>query len=232
MGRPRLTGIVIQARMGSTRLPGKVLKDLSGRPMLSHIIERLKAVRNSDVLIVATSTNKADNAVEEFCSREGVDCFRGDEGDVLDRYYKTALHFKLDHIVRATADNPLVDPVEVSRLIDLHHKENADYTHSFGKLPIGVGAECFSFGSLERSWRDGVKPNHREHVNEYIQERPEAFRIEELDIPVEKRAPNLRLTVDTPEDFKRAEMIYEKLSRAGELITTEDAIRLCAMLFR
>lgn len=222
-----MIGIVLQARMGSTRLPGKVLKALSGRPMLSHIIERLESVRNSDVLIVATSTNKADDAIEEFCSREGVACFRGDESDVLDRYYRAAIKFKLTNIVRATADNPFVDPIEIDRLIDLHKKTGADYTHSFGALPIGVGAECFTFAALERSWKEGHKLNHREHVNEYIQENPALFQIEALPISLDKTAPELRLTVDTPEDFKKAEAIYARLYRPSNIISTVEVIRLC-----
>lgn len=221
-----MTGIVLQARMGSTRLPGKVLKELSGRSMLSHIIERLKAVRDSDVLIVATSTNEADGAIEEFCSREDIICFRGGESDVLDRYYRAAIKFKLSDIVRATADNPFVDPAEIDRLIGLHKKTGADYTHSFGALPIGVGAECFAFAALERSWKEGRKPNHREHVNEYIQENPALFHVEALQIPPEKCAPGLRLTVDTPEDFRRADAIYAKLYRPGKIIETIEVVRL------
>lgn len=211
--------------MGSTRLPGKVLKELSGRPMLSHIVERLKAVRNSEALIVATSTNKADDAIEKFCSREGVDCFRGNESDVLDRYYWAAMKFKLTNIVRATADNPFVDPIELDRLIGLHEKTGADYTHSFGVLPIGVGAECFTFAALERSRKEGRKPNHREHVNEYIQENPALFHIEALSISPDKTAPELRLTVDTPEDFKKAEAIYARLYRPGHIISIVEVIK-------
>jgi spore coat polysaccharide biosynthesis protein SpsF len=146
---------------------------------------------------------------------------------VLDRYFEAANHFDLQTIVRATADNPLVDPEEVERLIDLHKKSRADYTHAFAELPIGVGAECFSLDALERSWKEGNQPNHREHVNEYIQEHPELFHIEELDVPPEKTAPQLRLTVDTQEDFERVTKIYDILFRPGAYITTEDAIHLC-----
>lgn len=220
-----MTGIVLQARMGSTRLPGKVLKELSGRFMLSHIIERLKKVANAEVLIVATSTTAADDAIEKYCSQEGVACFRGDESDVLDRYYRAAIKFKLTNIVRATADNPFVDPMEIDRLIGLHKKTGADYTHSFGALPIGVGAECFTFAALERSWKEGMKPNHREHVNEYIQENPALFQIEALPVSPDKTAPELRLTVDTPEDFKKAEAIYAKLYRPGNIISIVEVIR-------
>jgi len=222
-----LIGIVLQARMGSSRLPGKVMKLLCGRPMLGHILDRLRRVTNADVLVVATSDKPGDDVIEAFVLSENVFCFRGDEADVLDRYYRAALHFGLQTIIRATADNPLVDPEEVERLIDLHKRSRADYTHAFTKLPIGVGVECFSFDALERSWKEGKAPNHREHVNEYIQEHPEMYHIEELMVPQEKIAAQLRLTVDTQEDFERVTKIYDALFQPGAYITTEDAIYLC-----
>jgi len=213
--------------MGSSRLPGKVMHQLCGRPMLGHIIDRLKRVKNSDTLVVATTEESRDDIIESFAVRENVACFRGNERDVLSRYYRVALQFKLATIVRATADNPLVDPMEIERLIELHLRSKADYTHAFGKLPVGIGAECFTLCALEQSWREGHESNHREHVNEFIQERPLRFHIEELDIPGVKIAPHVRLTVDTQDDFDRMTRIYEKLYCAGAYITTEDAIRLC-----
>jgi len=216
--------------MGSARLPGKVMRPLCNRALLGHVLDRLKMVRNSDVLVVATTTETRDNLIEAFAAREGVACFRGSETDVLDRYYQAALHFGLANIVRATADNPLVDPVEIERLIELHLRSNADYTHAFGKLPVGIGAECFTMNALERSWHEGHRSNHREHVNEYIQELPAVFHIEELDIPPDKTAPRLRLTVDTPDDFSSMTRIYEKLYLPGTYITTEEAVALCGSL--
>ncbi len=224
-----MTGIMLQARMGSTRLPGKVMKNICGRTMLEHILTRLKLATEADVLIVATTTKDMDDCICELALSQGVFCYRGDEADVLDRYYQAAVHFGLRHIVRATADNPLVDPEEIDRLIRLHKDTSADYTHAFGQLPLGVGTECFTMEALERSWMEGVEPNHREHVNEYIQERPRMFHIEELEIPEKKRAPLLRLTVDTVEDMQRVGSIYESLYVAGCWISTEEAIRACAL---
>lgn len=222
-----MTGIVLQARMGSTRLPGKVMKELHGKAMLGHILDRLKCSTLTDILIVATTTNEADGCIREFAQDQGVACFRGEESDVLDRYFQAAVHFGLRHIVRATADNPLVDPEELDRLVRLHIETSADYTHAFGQLPTGVGVECFTIETLERAWREAFAPDHREHVNEYIQERPEAFHIEQLMVPVEKHAPELRLTVDTPEDFHKVSSIYEYLYQPGCWIRTEEAIRAC-----
>jgi spore coat polysaccharide biosynthesis protein SpsF len=225
-----MTGIVLQARMGSTRLPGKVLMPLCGRPMLGHILDRLKTVGNADIVIVATTTQPADDAIESFVRDEGVAFFRGDEADVLNRYWRASEFFGLDQIVRATADNPFVDPTEIKRLIELHVSTSADFSHALGQLPLGVGTECFTRAALERSWREGTLSHHREHVDEYILEHPELFHIEQLLVVPEKIAPTLSLTVDTPADFTRATLIYDALYRPSKNIGTEDAIRICASL--
>lgn len=225
---PRI-GVVLQARMGSSRLPGKVMRVLAGQPMLGHILDRLQRAVRPDLLIVATSDLPADAPVVKFASARGLPVFRGSEADVLDRYYQTSRAFELDHVVRATADNPFVDPEELDRLVAHHLATQADYTHAFGQLPIGVGVECFTMDALARSWQEGHAPHHREHVNEYIPEHPDRFRIEELDVPADKRASDLRLTVDTPEDFARAEALYGAVP-PGMLPSTQDAIRLCATL--
>ena len=222
-------GIVLQARMESKRLPGKAMKMICGKPIIGHILDRLKLVNNSDIIITATTKKVIDDIIEEYSYKQGVACFRGDEDDVLNRFYNLAQYFDLYHIVRATGDNPLVDYEEIERLITLHLKSCADYTHAFGQLPVGSGVDCFTIDALKRSWVEGLKLNHREHINEYIQERPGNFFINELDIPLEKKASSLRLTVDTLEDFKRVDAIYKKANKPGVCITTQEAIRLCDM---
>ena len=220
-------GVILQARMGSSRLPGKVLAPLGDRPILAQILERLRAASRPDCVVVATSDRDLDDPVAELSMRLGFPCFRGDERDVLDRYLQAAMLHELDLVVRATADNPLVDPRELDRLVDLHRSSGADYCHAFGQLPVGVGVESFTRAALEASWREGLAPNHREHVNEFIQEHPDRFEIRALDIPPAKVAPDLRLTVDTPEDLERARFVYGRLYRPGHLIRTEEAIALC-----
>jgi spore coat polysaccharide biosynthesis protein SpsF len=222
-------GIVLQARMNSKRLPGKVMKMICGKPIIGHILDRLRLVENSDMIITATTKKVIDDIIEEYSYQQGVVCFRGDEDDVLNRFYDLAQYYDLYHIVRATGDNPLVDYEEIERLIALHLKSRADYTHAFGQLPVGIGVDCFTIDALKRSWAKGLKQNHREHINEYIQERPEFFSINELDIPLEKKASSLRLTVDTLEDFRRVDAIYKKADKPGVCITTQEAIRLCDM---
>ncbi len=159
-------GLVLQARMGSTRLPGKVLLPIAGRPLLDHIVDRLIGLRAEGQLVIATSTEIRDDVIEEYCKRRGVLCFRGSEADVLARYFYCAESYGFDHIVRLTGDNPFVDVDELDRLITLHLESNNDFTQSFSALPVGVGAEIFTFAALERSYREGHEPHHREHVDD------------------------------------------------------------------
>lgn len=208
----RRIGIILQARMGSTRLPGKVLKPLAGKPMIQWIIERLQTCKKSDILILATSTSDEDQPLVDLAEKLGVSIFRGSESDVLDRYYKCALAYHLDDIIRATGDNPFVDPEECDRLVAFCFSRQLDYatvsTDFDDGYPLGVGLEIFSFSALEKSWQEGHASHHREHVNEYILENPALFKQAKLPAPSEKYAPELSLTVDTFEQFKTAEALY------------------------
>lgn len=219
-------GIVIQARMGSTRLPGKVLRPIAGKPLLGHVLGRLAALRHPATVVVATSTLPQDDAISQWCEGEGVNCFRGDELDVLDRYLRCAEAFGLDPVVRLTADNPFTDIAELDRLIDLRAREGLAYAHSFGMMPLGVGAEVFTLEALRRSHAEGHLSHHREHVNEYMQEHPELFHSDALDVPAGKRAPDLRLTVDTEDDWLRACELAGQSPQAW--LDTEKAIALCS----
>lgn len=208
--------------MGSTRLPGKVLRPIAGRSLLDHVVGRLSSLRNEVLVVVATTIEKADDAIVQRCGELGVTCFRGSEHDVLGRYVACARAHGLDHVVRLTADNPFTDIEELDRLIDRHLDDNNDYTHSFGVLPLGVGAEIFTRTALEQSNRDGQEPNHREHVNEYVQENPQIFRIGRLDVPPNKNHPEISLTVDTEEDYLRACRIAGR--SPGRWISTLEAL--------
>lgn len=225
MGRSDLSlGIIIQARMGSTRLPGKVLMEIAGKTLLDHVLGRLVSLGKAAKVVVATSVNEQDDLIEAHCLGR-VSCFRGHELDVLDRYLHCAEEYGFDQVVRLTADNPFTDMLELGRLIDLHLAARYDYTHAFGIMPLGVGAEIFTMDALTLSHREGNAPNHREHVNEFIQENPQRFRIGVLDVPTAKRAPQLRLTVDTLEDYERACRLAELASPGWQ--TTEGAIAAC-----
>ena len=213
----RKLGIILQARMGSTRLPGKVMKPLAGKPMLQWIIERLKSCQTPAILILATTTLEQDQPLVEFAEKMGVDWFCGSEANVLDRYYQCALTHELDDIVRATGDNPFVDPEACDRLVNFYRYHKLDYaTISNGPkdgYPLGVGVEIFSFSALEKSYNQGILPHHQEHVNEYILENPAIFKQAKMSAPPEKRGAELSLTVDTIDEFKYAEIIYNSYFR-------------------
>jgi len=220
-------GVVIQARMGSKRLPGKVLMPIAGKVMLDHVLGRLSLLKYPAKAVVATSEKVVDDVIDTHCRLAGMEVFRGNEDDVLDRYYQCSLKYSFEHIVRLTGDNPFTDMEELRRLIELHLAQGNDYTHSFGIMPLGVGAEIFTFAALERSVHQGHAPNHREHVNEYIEENPDLFRIGVLDVPDGKRFPEVRLTVDTEEDYYRACYVAEHAS--GSWAGTEEAVKLCLL---
>lgn len=219
-------GLVVQARMGSTRLPGKVLRPIAGSPLLAHVIGRLSPLRETWPVVVATTVHNRDDPIVKWCQENGVATFRGSEPDVLDRYVQCARTFGFMHVVRLTADNPFTDIAELERLVQLHLDRGLDYTHSFGMMPLGVGCEIFSWSALERSHREGQAPHHREHVNEYILEHPEAFRIGVLNVPPEKHAPWLRLTVDTEDDWRRADALARQAR--GSWLETSEVIALCS----
>lgn len=212
--------------MGSTRLPGKILRPIAGRPLLDHILGRLTALRHPARIVIATGDAKPDDVVAAFCVECSADCFRGSEQDVLARYYECARERGFDQVVRLTGDNPFTDIDELDRLIEFHLAGGYDFSCSLEELPVGVGAEVFTFGALERSFLEGLAPHHREHVDEYILENRALFRTGYLAVPRGKRHPKVRLTVDTPEDLRRAQFIAEHA--AGSWATTEEAIELCS----
>lgn len=220
-----MIGIIIQARMGSTRLPAKVLKRIRDKNLLEHILFRLSQLKHNVQVVIATSVLEKDDAIELFCKKNKVQCFRGSELNVLERYYLCAKENSFKHIVRLTGDNPFTDIEELDNLIDLHIKNKYDYSRSFSSLPKGVGSEIFTFEALEQSYKLGDKENHLEHVNEYIEENESMFKIFELNVSKEKNRPDISLTVDTQEDYNKACYIVE--NSKNEYITTQEAIRLC-----
>lgn len=217
-------GMVLQARMGSTRLPGKVLMPFGGTTLLAWIVARLRDMPWP--LVVATSDQRQDDAIALHCDRLGIRHFRGSEHDVLDRYYQCAVTCGFSHVIRLTGDNPCPDTEALRQLADLHMASAADYTHSFGELPVGVGAEIIGFTALQDSWREGLEAHHREHVNEFIIEQPTRFRISKLEVGAEKRAPALRLTIDTAEDYRRISGCLRDESDVH--IGTEALIKRCS----
>lgn len=217
-------GIVLQARMGSTRLPGKVLMPLGGTTLLGWIVQRLRDLPWP--LVIATSDQVQDDAIARQCEKMNAQYFRGSEQDVLDRYYQCAVAYGFSHVIRLTGDNPCTDTEALQQLVAFHLASAADYTHSFGELPVGVGAEIFKFEALQDSWREGRAAHHREHVNEFIIEHPSRFRTMKLEVAPAKHAPDLRFTIDTQEDYQR---IAGCLKEGVDVhIGTEELIKRCS----
>jgi len=224
------TIIILQARTGSSRLPNKVLEPIQDIPLLRHCIKRLKSIDNNVPVIVATSVLNRDDVIVELANNEEIDCYRGSETDVLDRYYKAAKQRNASYIMRATADNMFVDVFEARSLLDEIISGRWDYVSMIEKvndrkLPIGVGLEAFNFYSLHESWKKGLEPNHREHVNEYILENHEYFKIAFMDCQPENSCPELRLTIDTLEDLEFIKTMLYKFNCAAFTLTTQDIIK-------
>lgn len=222
--------VILQARTGSTRLPNKVLRCLAGRPMLSHCIQRLKRIGDGYHVIVATSTLNRDYTLEKLAIKEGVLCYRGGEKDVLDRYYHAAKSAGAKFVIRATGDNPLVCPEEAKRVVECITSQKVDYVTGIEeveglKLPTGVGVEAFTFKALERSWLEGNKEHHREHVNEYILENPGIFSIVRLSCMPQNSCPELSLTIDTNDDFEFIEEMLSGFIKPTTEITTSEIIK-------
>ncbi len=215
---------ILQARVSSTRLAGKVLKPLQGKPMLQHQIERVLRSRRIDRLVVATSADRSDDGLEALCGAISLPCHRGDLDDVLDRTYQAALPFNPQHIVRLTGDCPLLDPAVVDRVIEFYLEGNYDYaTNSLEEtFPDGLDVEVFSFSALRRAWATARLPSEREHVTPFIRNHPELFRIGSLrndrDLSVH------RWTVDEPRDFDFVSLIYRELYPGKHDFATADIL--------
>jgi spore coat polysaccharide biosynthesis protein SpsF len=205
--------IIVQARMGSTRLPGKVLKTVLGRPLLEYQIERLKRVRNANEIIIATSELPIDDSIERLARQLSVYCFRGSEDDVLSRYYYSAKAFSVDVVVRSTADSPLIDPGLIEVLVEEFFQRGGCAYGSNGTIvrsyPLGLDAEVFSFRALEDAFYEAIDSYDREHVTQFITDRPERY--PSFSLKHEEDLSFHRWTVDTPEDYELVKRIIESL---------------------
>jgi spore coat polysaccharide biosynthesis protein SpsF len=205
------TVAIVQARMGSSRLPGKVLMDLAGEPMLARCVNRIGRSSALDRVVVATSDLRADDPIRELCAARGWDCFSGSESDVLDRYYHAAKEYKADAIVRITSDCPLIEPEVADQIIEtfLERFPAIDYasnTVANRTFPRGLDVEVFSFAALERAWTEDTNPGWREHVTPYIYRSPHLFKSLNVTWPTDYS--RLRWTVDTAEDLEFVRRIY------------------------
>jgi spore coat polysaccharide biosynthesis protein SpsF len=214
--------------MGSTRLPGKVLKIIEGKPLLEHQIDFLKQSELSDQIIIATTTLLEDNKIEDLANRINITCFRGNRDDVLERYYKCAKKFKGDLIVRITADNPLVEPTLVDKIIQLAINSKCDFATNMIKqtYPLGYLVEVFPFNILENLYLNQKDPLTREHVTYHIKRNPTLYNIQNYSLPQEIAHPEWRLAVDEEKDFEIMKKIFSFLYVKDEFIRYESIIDL------
>ena len=207
------TAITIQARMGSTRLPGKVLKEAAGQPLLSHMVERLKLVPNIDKIIIATTDKKTDDPIVELAKSVGVDFYRGSEDDVLSRVLEAAHHHGIDLIVETTGDCPLIDPETIHQIIETYHSSDVDYVSNVieRSYPIGMDTQVFATDILADVAKRTDDPQDHEHVSLFIYHHPEIYRLKNVLASPELTAPDWRLTLDTPEDYTLIKTVFEAL---------------------
>lgn len=220
--------VIIQARMDSTRLPGKVLMPISGKPMVQHVLDRLSFAKKIDMIILAIPNTKENDVLEKFAKENDIIYVRGSEEDVLERYYKAAEKFKVDVIVRITADCPLIDPKIVDLVIEKHLSSKADYTSNNIKrtFPLGLDMQVFNFDVLERAHKEAKSVFDKEHVVPYIHQRPDIFKLESVEAIGVLKRPELRLTVDTKEDLQAVRGIYKSLYQSDKIFYTENIINL------
>jgi spore coat polysaccharide biosynthesis protein SpsF (cytidylyltransferase family) len=218
--------VILQARMSSTRLPGKVLRKIMGRPMLEWQLERIARAQLVDQIVIATSTDASDDPLEAFCERIGMPYCRGPLDDVLERYFRAHQKFGGDPIVRLTGDCPLVDPIMIDRVIAFHRQNGNDYTSNVHPqtFPDGLDVEVFSAGALRRAQDEAQLPSHREHVTFYFTDNPDLFKLGGLtgDLDLSK----LRWTVDYPEDFEMVRQVFEALAPDNRTFATDEILTL------
>jgi spore coat polysaccharide biosynthesis protein SpsF len=198
---------IIQARMGSTRLPGKVLKKICGKPMMYYLITRLKSVSSLKEIIVATSDKEDDSPIVEFCNKMGVNTFCGSENNVLDRYYRTAQKYKVDNIMRITGDCPLIDPDTIEHVMKNYIRNDLDYIRTDESFAEGLDSEIFSFVALKKAWENAQSLSEREHVTLYFNNHTDQFKTKKLQNATDDSW--VRITVDEDNDFKVVESIIQ-----------------------
>lgn len=222
------TVATIEARMASTRLPGKVMLCAAGTPMLGHVVRRLQAVTSLDAIVLATTDDPRDDVLAEFAASAGIDCFRGSDTDVMGRVIGAARSADAELVVEITADCPILDPGIVEQLVRMYHANDADYvsnTH-VRSFPDGMDAQVFRLATLERSAAMTSAPLDREHVTLHIRNHPEPFPALHLVAPPEQHWPELGLTLDEPADYELLERIIEHFGDENPLFTCLDVVRL------
>lgn len=218
------TIVIIQARMGSSRLPGKILKPLGEADVLTYVVERCKKINGVSAVIVATSVLPQDDKVEDWCERKGVSYFRGSEDDVLERYIEAAKEYNPDYVIRVTADCPFVDYELGTAMVEKMSAAKVDFLNLEGNLPRGLAVELFSYQSLEYIDQHGKEPRHREHVTYYAYEHPDEFSWTSVKAKSSVQHPQLRITLDTDEDYRLCQAIADHF-QGDKLVSSEQVVK-------
>ncbi len=220
------TIIIVQSRMTSTRLPGKVLLPLAGEPMLMRLMERLRRVQRADGIVIATTTNVTDDPIAAMCAQQGVPCHRGSELDVLSRYADAARLHAADVVVRITSDCPLIDPALIDQLIAVYEEGDSDYVSNMlpPTWPYGMAVEVFSATALAQAHAEATQDAEREHVTPFIYWHPQRYRLRNVASPV--ALSHHRWTVDTPEDYELVRRLFDHLLPTNPHFTQADVLAL------
>lgn len=214
---------IIQARMGSSRLPGKAMLDLVGKPLLYHVFQRIQATAGVDHIVMATCHGAENDIIIRLAESMGIQVFIGSEDNVLERFFLASERYGGDYIMRVTGDNPFTDPEYAAETIRTIIETGADLCY-FPNLPLGTGVGMVTKTALDAAYKLSDQPHQKEHVTPYIKEHPEQFKIHVRDIKIDRPFPNLRLTVDTSEDYEVAQKIYAGCYNGGPF-PLEDVIR-------
>jgi spore coat polysaccharide biosynthesis protein SpsF len=220
------TVVIIQARMGSTRLPGKIMMKVKGKTLLEYQLERVKRSKCIDEVIIATTVKEADDEIVEHCKKLSVSCFRGSEDDVLSRYYGAAKQYNAEVIVRLTSDCPIIDPFVIDQVISNYQQHDYDYVSNtiIRSYPRGMDVEVFSFRSLEESYIRARDSAEREHVTPYIYRNPSLYKLGS--VAYKNDESEHRWTVDTAEDLALIRNIISDLYEKNHEFTLEDTLNL------
>lgn len=215
---------IVQARNSSSRLPGKVLKPILGKPMILHELERLQHSKRIDKIVLATSQDESDNGLAKIVVDNGFEAYRGSLDDVLDRYYQCAKQYQSEHVVRITGDCPVIDWRIVDAIIGVHLTEGNDYTATSEEYPDGLDTEIVRFSSLEQAWKAARMSSEREHVTLYIRNHADQFRCGQM--ACQQNLSQMRWTVDEPQDFEFIRQVYEELYGQNNDFSMQDILQL------
>ena len=225
MSAPNNPVVIIQSRMGSTRLPGKVMMKIAGKMLIDWVIDGAKDIKNAADMVVAVPENREDDVLAAHIAARGIKCFRGSAEDVLARFYHAAVWSNANPVIRLCADSPLPGAGYMDLLIEGHIGHAADLTHCATLFPLGSAGEAISFAALERMFREARTKHCREHVTPFIHENPREFRIHKVQPPVWMQR-DFRLTIDTGKDMEMMETLFGAVRTAGMEVNFTNAMAI------